>query len=148
MIEMAVIVVSAGGGVSPLTQFGGLSLLKRAVFTAQKAGATTCHIVTALDQKELQHELQNDPRVTSRIVWGQVHPGMVLPLEQKSSCLVFAADTIFRHCLALELSQQAALGRTLAATDATGVPVLALTDGSRIPDLCAEIAQGKSLPET
>ena len=147
MIEMAVIVVS-GGSVSPLTQFGGLSLLKRAVFTAQKAGATTCHIVTAPDQEGLQHELQNDPRVTSRIVWGQVHPGMMLPAEQKNSCLVFATDTIFRHSLALELSQQAALGRTLAATDATGVPVLALTDGSRIPDLCAELAQGKSLSET
>jgi len=61
MIKMAVIVVSSGG-VSPLTQLGGLSLVKRAVLTAQKAGVATCCIVTAADQEELRHELQNDPR--------------------------------------------------------------------------------------
>jgi phosphatidylglycerophosphate synthase len=146
-METAVIVVS-GGGVSPLTQFGGLSLLKRAVLTAQKAGATTCYIVTTPDQEGLQGELQSDPRVTSRVVWEHLYPGIMLPLEQKNSCLVFAADMIFRHPLALELSQQAAPGRTLTATDAEGVPVLTLTEGSLIPHMCAELAQGKSLLET
>ncbi|MBI3797749.1 MAG: CDP-alcohol phosphatidyltransferase family protein [Deltaproteobacteria bacterium] len=147
MMETAVIVVS-GGGVSPLTQFGGLSLLKRAVLTAQKAGATTCYLVTPPDQQGLQPELQNDPRVTSRVVWGHLPPGIMPAVEPENSCLVFATDTVFRHPLALELSQQAAPGRTLAATDVDGVPVLALTDGSRIPSMCAELAQGKSLPET
>jgi phosphatidylglycerophosphate synthase len=147
MIEMAVIVVS-GGGVPPLTQFGGLSLLKRAVLTAQKAGATTCYIVTALSQPELRHDLQSDPRITSRVVWGHLHSGIVPSVARETSCLVFAADTVFRHPLALELSQQFAPGRTLAATDAGGVPLLVLTVGAVLPQLCAELAQGKSLSET
>jgi len=145
MINMAVIVVSSGG-VSPLTQLGGLSLVKRAVLTAQKAGVATCGIVTAADQEELRHELQNDPRVTSRVVWGQLDlAGMP---EQESSCLVFAADTIFHHPLAQHLYQQATSGRTVAVTDAAGVPVLALTACSCVPQICAELTQGKSLPET
>jgi 1L-myo-inositol 1-phosphate cytidylyltransferase / CDP-L-myo-inositol myo-inositolphosphotransferase len=147
MIEMALIVVS-GGGVPPLTQFGGLSLLKRAVLTAQKAGATTCYIVTALSQVELRHDLQSDPRITSRVVWGHVHSGIVPAVAREASCLVFAADTVFRHPLVLELSQQCAPGRTLAATDVDGVPLLALTAGAVLPQLCAELAQGKSLSET
>src|SRR5712692_3557748 len=147
MIKMAVIVVF-GGGVSPLTQLGGLSLLKRAVLTAQKAGAATCCIVTAADQEELRHELQNDPRVTSRVVWGQFNLGVMPAIEQESSCLVFAVDTIFRHPLAQALSRQATPGKTVAVTDAAGVPLLALTAGSRMPQLYAELAQGKSLSET
>jgi queuine tRNA-ribosyltransferase len=42
MVTTAVI-VAPDGGVSPLTQLGGLSLLKRAVLTVQKAGVTTCY---------------------------------------------------------------------------------------------------------
>jgi 1L-myo-inositol 1-phosphate cytidylyltransferase / CDP-L-myo-inositol myo-inositolphosphotransferase len=147
MIEMAVIVVS-GGGVPPLTQFGGLSLLKRAVLTAQKAGATTCYMVTALSQPELRHDLQSDPRITSRVVWGHLHSGIMPSVARETSCLVFAVDTVFRHLLALELSRQFAPGKTLAATDVGGVPLLVLTAGAVLPQLGAELAQGKSLSET
>ncbi len=147
MITAAVIVAS-GGGVSPLTQLGGLSLLQRAVLTAQKAGAATCYIVLAQAQEALRHKLQNDPRVTCRVVWVHLNPGTVPTLEQESCCLVFAVDTVFRHPLAQELSREADPGRTVAVTDAAGVPRLALTEGSRVPEICAELAQGKSLPET
>jgi phosphatidylglycerophosphate synthase len=147
MMKMALIVVS-GGGVSPLTRLGGLSLLQRAVLTAQKAGATTCSIVTAHAQEDLRHELQNDPRVTSRVVWAPLNPGVVPAIEQESSYLVFAVDTVFRLPVVQELSRQATPGKTVAVTDATGVPLLAVTAGSRIPQLYAELAQGKSLPET
>lgn len=147
MMKMALIVVS-GGGVSPLTRLGGLSLLQRAVLTAQKAGATTCSIVTAHAQEDLQHELQNDPRVTSRVMWAPLNPGVVPAIEQESSYLVFAVDTVFRLPVVQELSRQATPGKTVAVTDATGVPLLAVTVGSRIPQLYAELAQGKSLPET
>ncbi|HEV8715218.1 MAG TPA: CDP-alcohol phosphatidyltransferase family protein [Candidatus Binatia bacterium] len=143
---MALIVAS--GGVSPLTQLGGLSLVKRAVLTAQKAGAVTCWIIAAPDQEELRHELQNDPRVTIGVVWGHLNLGIMPVIEQQSSWLVFATDTIFRHSLAEKLWQQAASGRTVAVTDVAGVPVLALTGGSFVPQIYAELAQGKSLPET
>jgi phosphatidylglycerophosphate synthase len=147
MITAAVIVVS-GGGVSPLTRLGGFSLLQRAVLTAQKAGAATCYIVLAQDQEALRHELQNDPRVTCRVVWVYLNPGTVAALEQESGCLVFAVDTVFRHPWAQELSREAGPGRTVAVTDTAGVPRLALTEGSRVPEICAELAQEKSLPET
>jgi phosphatidylglycerophosphate synthase len=147
MRTAAVIVVSSGG-VSPLTQLGGLSLLQRAVLTAQKARAATCYVVLAQDQADLQHALQNDPRVTSRVVWVHLNPGTVPGLAQESRCLVFAVDTVFRHPLAQELSREAEPGRAVTVTDAAGVPRLALTEGSRVVEMCAELAQGKSLPET
>src|SRR2546430_2577795 len=106
MIKMAVIFVVCGG-VSPLTQICGPFPVKRAVLTAQKAGVATCCIVTAADQEELRHELQNDPRVTSQVVWGQLDLGVMPAIEQESSCLVFAADTIFHHPLAQHLYPQA-----------------------------------------
>src|SRR5215813_7543831 len=147
MITMALIVVS-GGGVSPLTQLGGLSLVKRAVLTAQKAGATTCCLAADSAQEGLQHELRSDPRITSRVVWGQLDVAVMPAMEQQDFCLVFATDTIFRPSLVEELCRQAAPGRTVAVTDAAGVLVLALTAGSVVPRICAELAQGKSLPET
>ena len=69
MVAAAVIVVSGSGGISPLTQLGGLSLLQRAVLTAQRAGATTCYVCLEQEREDLKHELQNDARVTSRVVW-------------------------------------------------------------------------------
>src|SRR5712692_4562668 len=147
MITVAVIVVS-GGGVSPLTQVGGLSLLKRAVLNAQTVGTTPCYVVLAHEQEARRHELQNYARVTCRVVWVHLNPGTVPTLEQESCCLVFAVDTVFRHPLAQELSREADPGRTVAVTDAAGVPRLALTEGSRVPEICVELAQGKSLPET
>src|SRR5262249_1779882 len=147
MITTALIVVS-GGGVSPLTQLGGLSLVKRAVLTAQKAGATTCCLVADSGQEELRHELRSDPRITSRVVWGQLDVAAMPVMEQQDSCLVFATDTVFRPSLAEELCRQAAPGRTMAVTDAAGVPVLALTAGSVVFRICTELAQRKSLPET
>ncbi len=147
MITVAVIVAS-GGEVSPLTRLGGLSLLKRAVLTAQKAGAKICHIVLTQDREDLRHELQNDARVTSRIVWVRLNPGTVPAIEPKSLCLVFACDTIFRHPLVQELSRRTVPGETVSITDAAGVPLLALTASTRVPEICAELSQGRSLPET
>ena len=147
-MRTAAVIVVSGGGVSPFTRLGGLSLLQRAVLTAQKAGAATCYLVLAQDQEALQHELQNDPRVTSQVAWVRLNPGAMAAIEQESFCLVFAVDTIFRYPLVQELSRQAAPGKSVTVADAAGVPLLALTDGSRVPEMCAELAQGKSLPET
>ena len=56
MVAAAVIVVSGSGGLSPLTQLGGLSLLQRAVLTAQRAGATTCYVCLEQEQEDLKHD--------------------------------------------------------------------------------------------
>src|SRR5438552_4683866 len=117
MITMALIVVS-GGGVSPLTQLGGLSLVKRAVLTAQKAGAATCWIVADPERDELRHELRSDPRITTRVVWGQLNVAAMPATEQQGSRLVFPTDPVFHHSLAENHRRRAASGRTLAFADA------------------------------
>jgi len=134
-MRTAAVIVVSGGGVSPFTRLGGLSLLQRAVLTAQKAGAATCYLVLAQDQEALQHELQNDPRVTSQVAWVRLNPGAMAAIEQESFCLVFAVDTIFRYPLVQELSRQAAPGKSVTVADAAGVPLLALTDGSRVSEM-------------
>jgi len=131
---------------SPLTQLGGLSSVKRAVLTAQKAGVATCCIVTAADQEELRHELQNDPRVTSRVVWDTRF--RVMPaIEQESSCLVFAADTHLSPPLAQQIYQQATFRQNRRRHGCGWGSWLALTAVLFVPQICTELAQGKSLPE-
>ena len=44
MVGVAVLGMFDGEAISPLTRVGGVSLLKRAVLTAQKAGVTTCYL--------------------------------------------------------------------------------------------------------
>jgi hypothetical protein len=75
MVDAAVIVIAEGGDLSPLATLGGVSLLKRAVLTAQKAGATTCYLCLGQSTDALRHEVHSDPRVTSQIVWVQKNPG-------------------------------------------------------------------------
>src|SRR5713101_7855267 len=104
MVAVAVIVAPGGTGLSPLAQLGGLSLLKRAVLTVQKAGVARCYICTDLDWEDLQHELQDDGRVTSQILWRNVTPadGLTTELDRAAQYLVFTVDTIFRHPLVRE----------------------------------------------
>ena len=147
MVAAAVIVVSGSGGLSPLTQLGGLSLLQRAVLTAQRAGATTCYVCLEQEQEDLKHELQNDARVTSRVVLVGTNLEAMPAIEPEGVCLVFATDTVFRPPLVQELARQAAPGKTVTVTTA-GIPALALTPAARVPEVLAELAQGKPLPET
>lgn len=149
MIAAAVIVVpGGGGGVSPLTQLGGLSLLKRAVLTAQKAGVTSCYVYLDQEREDLKSELLSDARVTSRVVWLHPNAGALPATEPENLCLVFSVDTIFRHPLVQELSRWAAPGKTLALAATAGVPALAVMPAARVPEMLAELTQGKSLAET
>lgn len=146
MVTKAVIVAS-DSGVSPLTQLGGLSLLKRAVLTARKAGVTTCYILCSHKDDELRHELQHDARVTLQVIW--IQPGDDLSaIAQEPACFVFAAHTVFRHSLLHCLAPYAFSEKTTVATDASDKPLLAMLPGARVGDIAVELAQGKSLRET
>ena len=124
MVTTAVIVAS-DGDVSPLTQLGGLSLLKRAVLTARKAGVTTCYILCSHEHDELRRELQHDARVTSQVVWIQPGDGDGLSaIAQEPACFVFAAHTVFRHPLLQSLAPYASPEKTTVVTDAASSPVL------------------------
>jgi phosphatidylglycerophosphate synthase len=146
MVTTAIIVAS-DRDVSPLTQLGGLSLLKRAVLTARKAGVTTCYILCSHEHDELQRELQQDARVTIPVVW--IQPGDDLStIAQESACFMFAVHTVFRHPLLQSLSPYASAEKTTVVADAAGSPLLAVLPGVWVGEIVAELAQGKSLQET
>jgi phosphatidylglycerophosphate synthase len=144
MIAAAVIVAS-DGEIAPLFQFGGLSLLKRAVLTAQKAGAATCHILVPDTTLALRQELESDPRITSRIVWGfTVVPSKDF-VEYASPWLVFSLDTLFRRPLIQYLSDITAPGQSFVVTDQEDTPLLLWMTETHALRLCQELAQGQSL---
>ena len=148
MVVVAVIVGSSAGVRSPLTQFGGLSLIKRAVLTAQKAGARTCYFYFDQGQAEIRHELQHDPRITCQLIWLSSPPGQVAQPDEQGECLIFATDTVFRHSAIQELARYTAIGQTVVVSETTGPPILALTHASVLPRVIAEIQQGKSWHDT
>jgi phosphatidylglycerophosphate synthase len=146
MVTTAVIVAS-DGGVSPLTQLGGLSLLKRAVLTAQKAGVTTCYVLYSQEHDNLRRELQHDARVTSRVFWIQPGDGLAV-IAQEPACFMFAAHTVFRHPLLHRLAPYASAEKTTVVADAAGSPLLAVLPGAQVREIAAELEQGKFLRET
>ena len=148
MVVVAVIVGSSAGVRSPLTQFGGLSLIKRTVLTAQKAGAKTCYFYFDQGQAEIRYELQHDPRVTCRLIWLSSPPSQIAQPDEQGECLIFATDAVFRHSAIQELARYTAIGQAVVVSETTGLPILALTPASALPRVIAEIQQGKSWHDT
>jgi len=153
MIAAAVIVVPGGRGVSPLTRLGGLSLLKRAVLTAQKAGATSCYICSDRRPDELRRDLHDDHRVTSRIIWLSSTDKIIPSLEkisgdQAKPWVVFSTDTIFHHPLVQEFSHLLPLRQSGLLLDSAGTPSLALVSTVQIPQLLTELMGGVRWSET
>ena len=111
MISAAVILLPTRS--RPLTVVGGLSLLKRAIFTAQRAGAKTCYLVsahTAEQTSALRGSLAGDPRLRSRLVW--LDPQETPPDPQPGGpdaeqCLAFEVQTVFAADLARDLAEAA-----------------------------------------
>ncbi len=111
MISAAVILLPTRS--RPLTVIGGLSLLKRAIFTAQRAGAKTCYLVsahTAEQTSALRRSLAGDPRLSSRLVW--LGPQETSPDPQPGGpdaeqCLAFEVQTVFAADLARDLAEAA-----------------------------------------
>lgn len=151
MLVTAVIVGSTER-LSPLTQFGGMSLVKRAVLTAQKSGAHTCYLYIADATNAVQRELQEDARVTSRLIWNEAPEAQTTAHDLAAdSWLVCPLETIFRHPTLhqmLQISQPSPQQFPLVVQTHPGDPLLALVpvrDGLR---LCQELAAGKDLRET
>jgi phosphatidylglycerophosphate synthase len=144
MIAAAVIVAS-DGGIAPLSQFGGLSLLKRAVLTAQKAGAATCYILVPDAAFALRQELEGDMRITSRIVWGSTAIPPSDSLEQASPWLVFSLDALFRRPFVQHLAEIATPGQSFVIADQKDAPLLLWVTETHALRLYQELAQGQSL---
>ncbi len=153
VVETAVIMARGVGAVSPLTQAGGVSLLTRAVLTAQKAGATTCYILAEPhDMEALQTELRHDSRVTAQLVWmgpntvvetrGREEPG------QQLSCALFPVNSVFRHPLLLALAARVARSGSVVVATTDGVPVVIVTPNALTLTVLLAVAQGNSWEES
>ena len=144
MVVAAIIVDSGSGGVSPLTQLGGLSLMKRAILTAQKAGAKTCYLSVAHEQAVLEREFANDPRITSQLVWLSAQPTAAVSLdtqETHNECLLVPLETIFRHPTIHALTRYS-LGRAVIVQDARRKPMLALVPHAALASTLTELQEG------
>ena len=144
---VAAVIVASGGGISPLTQFGGLSLLKRSVLTAQKAGAATCYVAMTDNLGILQQELAGDPRVMSRVIWGLPEAAAPSSPEQSQIWLVCPVDAVFRPALIPYLSGTMVPEQSLVIPDTEGAPLLVLATEQHARRLCRELAQDRSLRE-
>ncbi|MGE0679971.1 MAG: CDP-alcohol phosphatidyltransferase family protein [Candidatus Binatia bacterium] len=144
MITVAVIVAS-DSGIAPLFQFGGLSLLKRAVLTAQKTGAVTCHILIPDTKFALRQELEGDPRITSRIVWGLTAIPPDDSVEHASSWLVFSLDTLFRQPLVQHLAEIVTPGQSFVVADRESTPLLLWVTETHARRLYQALVQEQSL---
>lgn len=125
MITAAVILLPTTEDCPPLTMLGGLSLLKRAIFTAQRAGAQTCYVVSDASAEKVEpfrRSLKNDQRLCSHIVWvtqdTQDIPVTKDVIDAKREetttptiaehCVVFRVQTLFSVGLVRSLADSAA----------------------------------------
>lgn len=146
---VAAVIVEPDGGLSPLSQFGGLSLCKRAVLTAQKAGATTCYVHVRTDAERVRQELARDSRVTSRLIWnGATEERLTVETVEAHYWLVYSLDAIFRHPLVQDLVATLPQGQSTVIEDSRGKLLLALVPEAAGQRLYGELAQGKPLRET
>jgi len=148
MIVVAVIVAPGEGAVAPLTQFGGLSLIKRAVLTAQKAGAATCYLSCPQEHEAaFQQELRHDPRITSQLLWPSSIQNRIPQVQDQGQCLVVATDIVFRHPTIQELVRRYD-GQTIRVAEASASPLLALIPTAELPLILTELQQGKAWDKT
>ena len=145
---VAAVIVASDSGISPLTQFGGLSLLKRAVLTAQKMGAQTCHIVLPQASAAVHQEIENDPRITSRIIWGFAEPLGGKTTAQEGRWLVYPVDVFFRHPLVQRFLETEPAEQSCAVLDREDKPALLLATEQLAARLWSEIAQSRSFSQS
>ena len=135
MITTACIFIPATGP-DPLSRLGGMSLLKRAILSAQRAGAKTCYLVPdarlAVQQPArrdaLQRDLCRDKRLTTQIVWTQPTDVQPAPAQTVTNghCLYYSLCTLFSPALASDLDRAAQPGETVSVETGSGTSALVL----------------------
>lgn len=137
MITTACIFIPATGP-DPLAQLGGISLLKRAVLSAQRVGAKTCYLVMdarsevqPARQEALQRDLCGDKRLTTQVVWTQPTDGPAAqPAPARTAtdghCLYYSLATLFSPALACDLDRTAQPGEAVSVETECGTSTLVL----------------------
>jgi phosphatidylglycerophosphate synthase len=116
-------------GVSPLQRLGGLTLLERAMLTAERAGARICYVVGVPNP-----EITFCPRATARcqVVFLRDGHDCCLALKTNGVVLVFSVDVAFSVTLAQALD--ACLMRTnVPSVHVPGVPLAVVHAGPLTP---------------
>ena len=133
----------------PLTRFGGLSLLTRALLTAQRVGAQVCYVLARSEDVEaLRREVTGDARLSCKVVWVTPHGDTTPRPPDTGDCLVFSCDTLFRADVLDAVNGTDATVRRVVGRDRTAALSIipraelgALLDGwqadERLPDLAA-----------
>lgn len=117
MVTAACISTRLPGELGPLTQFGGLSLLERALLTAQRVGARVCYVLARNEEvAALRREVADDARLSCEVVWVTPHGAPVPRSPEAGGCLVFSCDTLFRTDVL----------QTVKDTDAIAAPAVAV----------------------
>ena len=133
MITAACIFIPSTGP-DPLARLGGVSLLKRAILSAQRAGAKTCYLVMDARPEEhphrqeaLQRDLYGDKRLTTHLVWTRPTDGPQ-PVRALTSghCLYYSLATLFSPALAFDLDRAVEPGETVRVQTGTGTDALIL----------------------
>ena len=170
MVHTAVISTGGADAPSPLTQFGGLSLLKRALLTAQRAGARVCYVLARHEETTvLQRSLENDPRLTTDVVWVTPHGPLPQsePLSQRERgrgegsspgpfdgvqdrpdtghCLIFSCDTLFRPTLVQDIEKEGENGWQVRG--GSNLTALAVVPVSQLASLLAAWTREESLSQ-
>ena len=134
---------------SPLTRFGGLSLLKRALLTAQRVGAQVCYVLArSEDVESFRREVADDARLSCEVVWVTPHGDTIPQPPDAGGCLMFSCDTLFRADVLDAVNGTDATVRRVVGRDRTvALSIIpraeldALLDGwqtdERLPDLAA-----------
>lgn len=123
-------------------------MLKRALLTAQRAGARTCYILVQNEEATaLQNSLANDSRLTADVVWVTPHGPLMADLPSDAGyCLVFSCDTLFRPALIQDVEVEKECEDGWQIRGGSNHANLAVVPVSRLPSLLAGWTQEGSLP--
>ena len=114
---------------------GGMSLLKRAIFSAQRVGVKTCYLVMdarsevqPARREELQRDLSGDKRLTTQVIWTQTTEAQHAPVQTgiNRHCLYYSLATLFSSALACDLDRTAQPGETVSVETESGTSALVL----------------------
>jgi phosphatidylglycerophosphate synthase len=144
---VAAVIVASDSDLSPLTSFGGLSLLKRAVLTAQRAGAATCYVNLGGESPALRQELEGDPRITSQVRWGLPDSSVISATDRDQFWLLYPVDAIFRHPFVLHLAATIARDKLTVIPDTNSAPVFVLGPKARVAPVCQSLGHRNSFAQ-
>lgn len=154
MVTTACISTRLPAPLGPLTRFGGLSLLKRALLTVQRAGARVCYVLARGDEVDaLSRELTSDARLSADVVWVTSHgPAATTPVDV-GDCVVFSCDTLFRPDLltVAELGPEAKPGesapRGFRLHGSSAAATLSIIPTARLGAILSGWQRNERLPE-